>query len=62
MGTMIDDREGYNPPRGRFGDFGGPRRKMPCAGFADETCKREGVKKGGKLWYCAVHAPRGSEG
>lgn len=63
--TQLDPQDGYDtPPPKRFANFGtiGRRSYVRCAGFAGETCRRDGTLKGGKLWYCVYHAPRGSEG
>lgn len=42
MSTMIDDREGYNPPRPK-GNWGTIRRTIKCAGEAGIECNRPGT-------------------
>lgn len=62
MSTMIDDRDGYNPPRGKRANFGTiGRRHIKCAGLGG-PCGEPAVMKSGRLWFCRWHAPRGSEG
>lgn len=55
--ARVQSRNGR--PRANFGSIG--RTNIRCAGMGGEICNRARVIKGGRLWYCRGHAPRGCE-
>lgn len=60
---ILDPEDSCEAPRPkRRANFGtiGLSRKIKCSGIAGEPCKRAGIIKGGRLWYCHDHAPYGA--